>query len=149
MNSSSDWDRLNCEFFASNCRRVLGDYLEDQGFVENEQTPVRGILYRRFDVFLELSYDPQTSPNYSPTIVIGTGTGKYDDAGRPAGVPFWYVIPNNLPERDYTFWTFKTEADLESVLARIKDSVLDLHAKPLWFNLDRLEKCIQNFRAEF
>jgi hypothetical protein len=45
--------------------------------------------------------------------------------------------------------TFRTEADLQSVLARIKDGLLEPHAKPLWLNLDRLEKSIANFRAEF
>jgi len=127
----------------------LNDYLEAQGFVEKELTPVGGVVYRRFDVFLEINYEPDTSPDYSPTIVLGVGAGKYDEGGRPAGVPFWYVIPSNLQERSYTFWTFKTEADLQSVLNRIKDALLEPHARPLWLNLDRLEKYIANFRAEF
>jgi len=126
----------------------LSDYLEAQDFAETEVTPVGGMVFRRFDVFLEISYEPDTCPDYSPTIVLGTGPGKYDEGGRP-GVPFWYVIPSNLPERNYTFWTFKTETDLQSVLARIKDALLEPHAKPLWINLDRLEKYVANFRAEF
>lgn len=147
--ATAGWEKLNCPFFAPTCRRILSDYLEAQGFVEKELTPVGGIVYRRFDVFLEVSYESETCPNYSPTIVLGIGPGKYDEGGRPGGVPFWYVIPNNLPERSYTFWTFKTEADLESVLARIKDALLEPHARPLWLNLDRLEKYITNFRAEY
>ena len=147
--TTAGWERLNCPFFASTCRRTLSDYLEAQGFVEKELTPVGGVVYRRFDVFLEISYEPDTSPDYSPTIVLGVGAGKYDEGGRPGGVPFWYVIPSNLQERNYTFWTFKTEADLQSVLIRIKDALLEPHARPLWLNLDRLEKYIANFRAEF
>jgi hypothetical protein len=143
------WERLNCSFFAATCRRVLSDYLEAEGFVEKEVTPVGGVVYRRFEIFLEISYELQTCSNYSPTIVLGIGPRKYDEGGRPRGVPFWYVIPNNLPERSYTFWTFKTEADLESVLARIKDGLLEPHARPLWLNIDRLEKSITNFRAEY
>lgn len=147
--ATEGWETRNCLFFAPTCRRILSEYLEAQGFVERELTPVGGIVYRRFEVFLEVSYEPDTCPNYSPTIVLGIGPGKYDAGGRPGGVPFWFVIPDSLPERNYTFWTFKTEGDLEAVLARIKDALLEPHARPLWQDVDQLEKYIASFRAEF
>ena len=148
-NATIGWERLNCPFFATTCRRILSDYFEAQGLVEKEMTPIGGIVYGRLNMFLEISYEPEMCPNYSPTIIMGIGPSKFDEDGRPTGVPFWYVIPSNRPERSYAFWTFKTETDLESVFVRIKDALVEPYAKSLWLNLDRLEKYIQNFRAEY
>ncbi len=145
--TKSGWERLDCSFFTPICRGVLGPYFETQGFVEKELTPGGGILYSMLRVFLEISYEPETSPNYSPTVIIGTGGKLYDEAGRLSGVPFWYLIQESLPERMYTFWTFKVQRDLESVLSRIKMDILEPYGKPLWLDPDRLETLISEFRA--
>jgi hypothetical protein len=143
---TSDWDNLNCLFFASTCRRILNDYFEAHGFVESPNLRGVGVLYRWFDIFLEVGYEPITCPDYSPTIVLGTGPDIYDESGLPACVPFWYVIPDSLPESGYSLWTFRDEAQLKGVLVRIKVEILEPHAKPLWLSLDRLENCISGFR---
>jgi hypothetical protein len=148
-NAKARWEEFSCPFFAATCRRILSDYLEQQGLFERKLTPAGEVVYGSINVFLEIGYEPETYPNYSPTIVLGIGPEKYDEGGRPSGVPFWYVIPNNLPERRYTFWKFTTQTDLESVLARIKDAILEPHARPLWLNLERLKKRIAEFRAEY
>ena len=72
------WERLNCPFFTSVCRRVLDRYLEEQGFAEKETGAIGEIVYKRSDVFLEIGYEPETCPNYSPTVVLGIGDCKYD-----------------------------------------------------------------------
>ncbi len=142
-------EKWRCPFFARVCRRVLGEYLESNGFSETS-VDVTGVpTFSRFGVFLEVGYDLESAPSYEPTVVLGVGEKTYDESFQPCGVPFWYVIPGNLEENKYSDWTFKTEAELEKVLARIRDEVLELYAKPLWLNLDRLEKVISRFRAEF
>ena len=60
------------------CRRVLDRYLEEQGFAEKETGAIGEIVYKRSDVFLEIGYEPETCPNYSPTVVLGIGDCKYD-----------------------------------------------------------------------
>lgn len=142
------WDRLNCPFFTSVCRRVLNRYLEEQGFAEKETGSIGEILYKRFDVFLEIGYEPETGPNYSPTVVLGIGEHKYDEAGQPACVPLWYLLPYNHPEKTGRFWTFRTEEELAHILKQIKEQFLEPCATPLWLDAERLEKCITNFRAE-
>ena len=150
MNSKNTygWERLNCPFFTSACHRVLSPYLEEQGFAEKEVGSIGEIIYKRFDVFLEIGYEPETCPNYSPTVVLGLGDSKYDDAGRPAGVPLWYLLPQGHSEKTGKFWTFKTEADLERMLTEIKTQFLEPHAKPLWLDMNKLEKHIENFRTK-
>lgn len=146
-NDTFGWERLNCQFFAAVCRRVLNEYLKTHGFTEQGAGPIGEITYKRFDVFLEIGYEPETYPNYSPTIVLGIGQRKYGEDGLPCGVPFWYLIPDDLPERKLTYWKFKNEDDLELVLTRVKDTILEHYAKPLWLDLGRLEEIIINFRS--
>ena len=147
-NASAGWKGYDCPFFTPVCRRVLSGYCQAQGFLEDELTPTAGIVYRRQNVFLETSYDSETGLNFAPTLIIGAGVGKYGEDGRPSAVPFWYLIPANLPERGYTFWKFKTEAELESVLVRVRHALLEPFAAPLLHNFDLLEKHIANFGAE-
>ena|SRR2546430_5557550 len=143
------WEKLSCLFFSRACRRVLGRYLESNGFSERSVDRIGIVTFSRFGIFLEIGYELEMAPNYMPTVVLGIGEGKYDKKGQPSAIPFWYLIPSDRPESKYSLWTFKTEAELETALARIKDEVLEVHAKPLWSNLEKLEKVISNFRAEF
>jgi hypothetical protein len=147
--NTNGWERLLCSYFSKTCIDQLAEPLGSDGFevarVENDGA----VIFRRFDVFIEIGYEVETAPAYSPTVVIGFGDKKYDEAGKPAGVPLWFVIRDDEPSKRYSFWKFSTEAELKSVLLRIKDEVLERHASHLWKRTVVLEKLLSNFRAEF
>jgi len=143
------WERLICPFFARACRRVLGCYLEGNGFAEKRLNEVKGLVFSRFGVFLEVSYELETAPNYAISMVVGLGDKKYDQGGHPCCIPYWYLIPRGRPEHRGKSIRFKTEVELETLLVHFRDEFLEPYAKPLWLDVDRLEKAISNFRAEF
>ena len=119
-------------------------------FTDGGQDRGGRIYYRQSDVFLNVSYDVENYPKYRPSVVLGIGEDLYGQKGLAFnGVPFWYLIPSDLPERKYSFWTFSSTEDLKLVLARIKDEILEPYAKPLWESRANLEKHISNFKAEF
>jgi len=128
---------------------VLGDYLEGNGFAEKGPNEVGGLMFSRFDVFLEISYELETSPNYALSMVLGIGDKKYDEGGHPCCVPYWHLLPRDRREHRGESIRFTTEPELEALLVRFRDQFLEPYAKPLWLNLDALEKAIVNFRAEF
>jgi hypothetical protein len=143
------WEKLICPFFAPVCRRVLSDYLEENGFAETGLNEIGGVLFSRFGIFLEISYELESAPNYWLSVVIGTGDRKYDAAGHPCCIPYWYLLPRDRPEHRGQSIKFKNESDLEALLLRFKGEFFESYAKPLWLNLDRLEKAVANFRSEF
>ncbi len=138
-----------CPYFASACRRVLGRYLEENGFAEKGLNEVEGLMFSRFDVFLELSYELDTAPNYAISMVLGVGDMKYDEGGHPCCIPYWHLLPSDRPEHRGEFIRFRTEPELEALLVRFRDQFLEPYAKPLWLDTDGLEKAVTNFRAEF
>lgn len=142
------WERLICPYFAAACRRVLGRYLEENGFAEKGLNEVEGLMFSRFGVFLEVSYELETVPQ-ALTMVLGVGEKKYDEGGHPCCVPYWYLLPRDRPEHRGESIRFKTESELEALLVNFRDQFLEPYAKPLWLNVDSLEKAIANFRAEF
>lgn len=143
------WERLICPYFAPVCRRVLGCYLEGNGFVEKGVNEVEGLVFTRFDVFIEVSYELDTAPNYIVSMVLGIGDKKYDEGGHPCCVPYWHLLPGERPERRGELIGFATESELEALLRRFRDEFLEPYARPLWLDTDSLEKAIANFRAEF
>ena len=143
------WERLLCGYFSKTCIDQLAASLEEDGFAVSRVEADGAVIFKRFDVFLEIGYELETAPNYSPTVVIGLGEKKYDEAGKPAGVPLWFVIRDDEPTKRYSFWKFSTEAELREVLFRIKNEVLDRHVRHLWQRTELLEKMLANFRSEF
>jgi hypothetical protein len=142
------WEKLIRPYFAPTCRRILGQYMEDNGFTETALNEIGGVMFSRFGVFLEVSYELEVVPQ-ALSVVLGIGEKKYDAGGHPCCVPYWYLLPRDRPEHRGETIKFKTESDLEALLLRFKDEFLEPYAKPLWLNLDRLENTIANFRAEF
>jgi len=106
-------------------------------------------MFSRFAMFLEISYELETAPDYALSMVLGTGKKKYDEGGHPCCVPYWYLLPRDRPEHRGESIRFKTEADLEALLVQFRDRFLKPYAKPLWLEQDRLERAIVIFRAEF
>jgi len=142
------WEKLICPYFAPTCRRILGQYLEDNGFADVGLNEIEGVMFSRFGIFLEISYELEMVPQ-DLTMVIGIGDKKYDTGGHPCFVPYWHLLPRDRPEHRAGSTRFKTQVDLETLLLRFKDEFLEPYAKPLWLNLDCLEKAIGNFRSEF
>ena len=147
--SMNGWEQLNCDFFASVCRDTLGSYLESKGFAEKKEDSIGALLFTRFDLFLEVGYDAHTSPDYTPSFVLGMGDRVYDDQGRMAGVPMWYILPEDHPQRTSRHWTFRTKEELKQVLAEIKDQFLEPTMESLLLNREGLERVVKNFQSEF
>ena len=143
------WERLLCSYFSKTCIDQLSASLEEDGFAVSRSETNGAVIFKRFDVFVEIGYELETAPNYSPTVIIGLGDKKYDEAGKPAGVPLWFVIRDDEPAKRYSFWKFSTEAELRGVLGRIRNEVLERHVRPLWQRTELLEKMLANFRSEF
>lgn len=144
--SESGWRSLTCSYFAAVCREILSHYFERFGFIETTQSAIGGVYFKRDDVFIEISYEPETYPKYSPSVIVGIGDAKYDDSGLPCGVPLWYVVPQRDAVPRYTSWTFSNEGELRATLLRIREEVLEGYAAPLWSDRDYLNSVIVNFR---
>jgi hypothetical protein len=147
--STNGWEQLDCLFFAETSREVLGDYLEKHGFKEKRLTNGGGIVYERFDIFLEVSYDTNLFPKYTTRVVVGIGDGAYNKQGGFTGVPMWYIIPQCHPYRTKVHWTFSNGDELAKVLGEVKSEFLETILLPLLLNRDKLESIVDSFRSEF
>ena len=147
--NTNGWEQLDCPYFAAACRESLSDFLENHGFKEKRLTNAGGIVYERFDVFLEVNYDTNLYPKYSIRVVVGFGDGAYNSQGSFSGVPMWYIIPKDHPYRTSVHWTFSSEDELLRVLGEVKVEFLETIIIPLLLNRDALERLVNNFRAEF
>ena len=146
--TTSGWEQLDCEFFTEVCRRVLNDYLQDLSFLERRTTPRGGVVYNHSDLFLEFSYDTNLFQSYSIRVNFGIGDGAYSDLGDYNGVPMWYILPKDHPYTQKVHWTFKTEHELESVLAEIQRDFIDKVFTTLVGDRVRLENVVATFQAE-
>jgi hypothetical protein len=142
------WERLICPYFAATCRRVLGRYFEESGFTEKGLNEVDGLIFVRFGVFVEVSYELETAPNYAISMVLGLGGKKYDQNGNPCGVPYWFLLPPDRAEHRGKMINFRSQTALIALLEHFRDQFLEPYAKPLWADVDRLEKAIQDFRID-
>lgn len=141
---SNGWEKLLCAYFESVCLRVLGDYFDNKSFTPRK-TKVGGVLFQGRGVFIEVSYIPETAPRYAPTLIVGIGSEKYDNNGKPTGVPLWYVIPDNCPEQKYSLWKFSSESELVSILEKIRAEILEQYVRPLWENMQTLREQVKKF----
>ena len=149
MNSArTGWERLNCSYFEAVCRQVVSPYFNSYGFTEKFYTVTGGIVYSKGNIFLEIDYEPETYPKYSPTILLGIGRDEHDREWRFTAVPMWFLIPPDCAEAKYPFWTFGTEASLSDVLERMRTTVLEQYAKPLWLDAVVLRKNIADFQQK-
>lgn len=146
MISSNDsaWSQLECDYFKGRCLEVVGEYFQILGFSWRE-TSVGGVLFYRDNVFVELSYVPETCPAYAPAIVVGLGENQFSEDGSPNGVPLWYLISDASPGRGYSNWRFSSEVELIGVLARIRAETLDIHVIPLLSDTARLASWAEEF----
>lgn len=145
--NTNGWEQLACRYFEDTCISELSPSLGAEGFVVGRVDWHGAVLFKRFDVFVEVGYEIGTAPNYSPTVVVGFGNNRYDEDGRSAGVPLWFVIPEDEHSAPYSLWTFSSASQLREVLGRIRAEVVDRFARPLWERTEVLEETLARFRA--
>lgn len=146
-NSATGWDLLNCPYFEAAVRSVMDSYFAEYGFKYCGRTPIGGVVYTKNDVFVEISYEPETYPNYSPRILLGVGQGMDDLNWRVTAVPIWFLIPPDRAEAKFYFWSFRATDDLVTVLKRIQSELLDPYARPLFLEPSSLRKRADEFMA--
>lgn len=146
-NSVTGWEGLKCPFFESVSRRILDPYFLGYGFKDCGGTSVGGVVYSRDRFFIEVSYEPETYPNYLPRILLGIGRSVNDSEWRLNALPLWFLVPSDRPESQFPFWSFETEEALVEVLNRMRTELLDAYVKPLWLDPIALHRKINAFKA--
>ena len=143
---TSNWEELLCPFFSKISKKVLGNFFQQREFQINE-TKIGGLFFQKDEVFIEISYDPETYPNYSPTLIIGIGKDKFDKSGDPTGIPLWYILPNDSDQFRYSFWRFSSEQELEKVMDKVLNQIIKFYMEPLWTNISLLKSKVANFKT--
>ena len=59
--SATGWEKLLCSYFYVTCIKVLSAYFSEYGFVP-EKDKVGGVIFRKHDIFVEVSYTPESYP---------------------------------------------------------------------------------------
>ncbi len=142
--SQSSWERLLCGYFYEECINVLNSYFSTHGFVP-KKNKIDGVVFQNDDIFVEVSYNPETYPAYSLTIVVGIGTGAYDDGGKFTGVPIWSLVDKSDLDNELSKWSFSNEGELKRLLKKTKIVILDKYIKPLWIDREKLKEEIDKF----
>lgn len=139
------WEQLICKYFCSTCIDEFSDSLKIEGFTVGKIELHGAVIFRRFDVFIEIGYELESAPNYSPRVIVGLGSSRYYEDGSSAGVPLWFVIPEDEHSVPFSLWTFSSEPQLREVLGRIRVEVLERFGRPLWERTEVLEETIARF----
>ena len=152
------WDDLATDYFEPVCRATFDGYFGAHGFsvCKSEATSV---AYRRGPCWLEIHHWVEDSPRFSPMLTLHMDAGRSDwlaqlghmiglssASGVPRGfdgVGLWYAVPGDVPESGYSLWCFSSRKDLEQVAPRLRDSVVDRWARPLWDDPARLNDLIR------
>jgi len=140
-----NWNQLLCPYFYTVASAHLGSNYKLQGFALTK-TRTGGLICQRCGTYVEISFVPETSPNYSPSVIVGVGEEPYDDNLATTGVPAWFLIPDELPARRYSLWTFNSASRLEIVLRQLRTDVLEPYIEPLCNRSELLEDAITRFR---
>jgi hypothetical protein len=118
-------------YFYTIALETLAGYFSESGFVA-ERNNVGGVTFRKHDLFVEVSYDPEYYPKYSISIVVGIGKAAYDDWGGFTGVPVWSIIPNRSASSELLTQTFSDENGLRIILVKTKTMIFEPYIKLLW-----------------
>ena len=143
-----NWESIRCRYFSRVCREELSAELSTHGLDEESETWEGGIVYRAVRIFVEISYDLESSPRYRCTVVIGFGANTDENARRRQAIPLWYAIPISRPEYNYPPWRFMNEDDLRAVLRRLSDELFEGFVYPLVLDESALEQLVTKFRAD-
>lgn len=129
------------------------------GFGRGEADDIGGLTYHRRNQFVTVDYSVEDRPTYSPHVEIGftrTRSRRFRSyarwlvggSTRPIGLdrfPLWYAIPSDSQQRDYERWRYSNEAELRQALTRLRDEVVEIYARPLWENPQKLHNWIARF----
>lgn len=143
-----DWSKLRADYFEPVARDVFEHYLRQHGFGEGEADEIGSLTFHRGEVVLRVYYWVEDRPNYSPMVSMRLDLKSplapaFDEIG------LWYAVPANAEEHNYETWHFSNAEELRSVLSRIRDQVVDVYARPLWEDPDRLASLIDRRFAEY
>jgi hypothetical protein len=132
------------------CRDALDVYLASHGFASRESSAAdTKVTYSDGRTFVELSYWLEDGPRFIPMISMGIELEYSASSGLTrGGIGVWFAIPEEDGARHYSEWRFSTAAQLQDVLPRIRDEVLDVYARPLWSHPDQLAFLIRRQQEE-
>jgi len=128
---------LSVQYFEATSRKIFDDVFFKYGFKLFKSNEIK-VAYNKSDIFFEIYYYPEDSPNYS--LMIGIGFIKENnDSVAYEGAGLWYALP-----QDYNFkdWKFSNQEELEKNLKQISNNILEQYAKPLWDNPNKLRNLI-------
>lgn len=127
-------------YFEPTCAGVFDDFLSRYSFSRVREEKVLGVLYRRDDVFLEITYWPEDYPRYFP--LVGIGFFEISTEGRVCrrGVSLWSMVPETAPERHEELSKFSNEMELRAILERIRETVVIKYGRPVWEHPARLRE---------
>ena len=137
-----DWLDLRADYFEQVARDVFDQYLRQYGFGSGEADEAGCLTYRRRLVFLQVHYYVEDRPKYSPMVSIGLSDAARLYSGFDR-IGLWYAIPESSELRDYEAWRYSNADELKQVLTRIRDEVVDVYARPLWENTEKLAELIE------
>lgn len=143
---SGDWLSLKADYFEPVGREVFGEYLRGHGFTPGRVERSGSFTYTRGDCYLELHYYVEQSPRYSPMVSIGLLGGV---AAHLREIGLWYAVPPASGVREYGLWLFSDPDELRRALTRIRDEVVEVYARPLWENPERLAGLIERREREY
>ena len=143
-----DWLKLRSEYFEPVARDVFDHYLREHEFGNGEADETGCLTYHRREVFVRVYYYVEDSPKYAPMVSIGLDL-KSPLAAAVEEIGVWYAVPTNAEERNYETWTFSNADELRSVLSRIRNQIVDVYARPLWEDPDRLASLIDRRNEEY
>ena len=146
-----DWSKLRSDYFEPVAREVFDHYLRQHGFGKGEADEIGSLTFHRREVVLRVYYWVEDAPKYSPMVSIGLDL-KSPLASAFGDIGLWYAVPPNAEEHNYETWHFSNADELRSALTRIRDEVVDVYARPLWENPDRLavliDRRFEEYKAE-
>ncbi len=142
---SGDWLSLKADYFETVGGEVFEAYLRRHGFEAGRADEIGSLSYDRGYCRLRLHYYVEERPRYSPMVSIGLPGG----AAGLHEIGLWYAVPQGSEVRDYGLWRFSDPEELRRVLTRIRDEVVEVYARPLWENPERLAVLIESREREY
>lgn len=96
---------------------------------------------------LDFGYDSYQSLTW-PKVSVRVGIGYVNDDGFYNYVGLWAAIPESDPRRHYWDWLFSNAEELEAVMRRIRDEVVDVFALPLWDRPGAIKELVDRYEEE-
>ena len=148
MDDDNAIEKLIAPYFVEVCRRVLDQYLAALGFAFNEVgSTSTSVKYSKDDLYIEFSHWPEDAPRYVVMSVLGLDNTRDGTLSYPK-VGLWYIVREKALEEERNDWDFSTSEELEAVLFRMRDEVLETYVRPLWDDRPSLLEIIQQSEQE-